>query len=534
VPPAAIARSADSRSVNRNASAPSTTGRNGRGAPRPVPTVLAAVDLGSNSFHMVVARHSHGQLVIIDRLREMVRLAAGVAENGRIDKDVAARALACLQRFGQRLRDMHADSVRVVGTNALRLAHKKQSFLERAREALGHPIEIIGGMEEARLIYSGVAHTMPNEPGRRLVVDIGGGSTELIIGESLTPLELESLQMGCVSLSERFFRDGKISAKRFERARLAARLELEPVQAAFRRLGWDNSAGSSGTVRAIGDAIRVLDPAAHAITPQGIARLMEYSADAGHIRELNLEPITEDRRPVFPGGLAILAEVFSVLDIKDMRIAEGAMREGLLYDMLGRYRREDARERTVRAMQQRYHVDVSQAERVEATVANFLEQTRNTWKFEEPLAHLALKWAARLHEIGLDVSHSGYHRHGAYLLENADMSGFPREEQRLLARLVGAHRRKLALEGVEELVPPWDRSALQLIVLLRLAVLLHRGRSNTALPPIRLSATPRSLEMRFPARWLRDHPLTSADLQQEVPYLRASGFRLRVFSRGRS
>ena len=504
-----------------------------RPAPRPVPDVLAAVDLGSNSFHMVVARYLHGQLVIIDRLREMVRLAAGVAENGRIDKDVAARALACLQRFGQRLRDMHADSVRVVGTNALRLAHKKQAFLERAREALGHPIEIIGGMEEARLVYSGVAHTMPSEPGKRLVVDIGGGSTELIIGEGLNPLELESLQMGCVSLSERFFRDGKISAKRFERARLAARLELEPVQAAFRRRGWDTCAGSSGTVRAIGEAIRVLDPAVPAITPAGITRAIEYCVSAGHTRELSLEPITEDRRPVFPGGLAILAEVFGVLEVKEMRIAEGAMREGLLYDMLGRFKREDARERTVRAMQQRYHVDVSQAERVEATVRNFLEQTREAWKLEEPLAHLALKWAARLHEIGLDVSHSGYHRHGAYLLENADMPGFPREEQRLLARLVGAHRRKLALEGLEELVPPWDRSALYLIVLLRLGVLLHRGRSATALPQIDVAATPRSLEVRFPARWLAEHPLTSADLQQEVEYLRASDFRLRVFSQAK-
>jgi exopolyphosphatase / guanosine-5'-triphosphate,3'-diphosphate pyrophosphatase len=492
--------------------------------------VLAAVDLGSNSFHMVVARYSHGQLVIIDRLREMVRLAAGVAENGRIDKEVAARALACLERFGQRLRDMHADSVRVVGTNALRLAHRKQVFLERAREALGHPIEIIGGMEEARLIYSGVAHTLPDEPGRRLVVDIGGGSTELIIGEGLTPLDLESLQMGCVSTSERFFRDGKLSAKRFERARLAARLELEPVQAAFRRRGWDTCAGSSGTVRAIGEAIRALDPQALNITPAGIARLIEYSIDAGHVRELNLEPITEDRRPVFPGGLAILGEVFSVLDIKEMRIAEGAMREGLLYDMLGRFKREDARERTVRAMQQRYHVDEVQAERVEATVRDFLEQTRAHWKLEEPLAKWALKWAARLHEIGLDVSHSGYHRHGAYLLENADMLGFPREEQRLLARLVGAHRRKLMLDGLEELVPPWDRSALYLIVLLRLAVLLHRGRSSTALPPIELAAMSRALEVRFPAHWLDDHPLTLADLLQEVDYLRAVGFRLRVFS----
>jgi exopolyphosphatase/guanosine-5'-triphosphate,3'-diphosphate pyrophosphatase len=479
---------------------------------------------------MVVARYSHGQLIIIDRLREMVRLAAGVEENGRIDKDAAARALACLQRFGQRLRDMHADSVRVVGTNALRLARRKQAFLERAREALGHPIEIIGGMEEARLIYSGVAHTMPSEPGRRLVVDIGGGSTELIIGEALTPLELESLQMGCVSVSERFFRDGKISSKRLANARVAARLELEPVQAAFRRRGWDQEVGSSGTVRAIGEAIRELDPQATTITPVGLDRVLRFLTEAGHVRELNLAAITDDRRPVFPGGTAILAEVFDVLGVKEMRIAEGAMREGLLYDMLGRFTDEDARERSVRAMQSRYHVDLAQAERVEASVLGFFEQTREAWRLDDPLGQLALKWAARLHEIGLDVSHSGYHRHGAYLLENADMPGFPREEQRLLARLVVGHRRKLSLDGLEELVPPWDRGALYLIVLLRLAVLLHRGRSPTALPAIELSAKPRSLELRFPARWLRDHPLTTADLQQEIDYLKPHGFRLRVFS----
>jgi exopolyphosphatase/guanosine-5'-triphosphate,3'-diphosphate pyrophosphatase len=453
-----------------------------------------------------------------------------VEENGRIDKDAAARALACLQRFGQRLRDMHADSVRVVGTNALRLARRKQAFLERAREALGHPIEIIGGMEEARLIYSGVAHTMPSEPGRRLVVDIGGGSTELIIGEALTPLELESLQMGCVSVSERFFRDGKISSKRLANARVAARLELEPVQAAFRRRGWDQEVGSSGTVRAIGETIRELDPQATTITPVGLERVLRFLTEAGHVRELNLAAITDDRRPVFPGGTAILAEVFDVLGVKEMRIAEGAMREGLLYDMLGRFTDEDARERSVRAMQSRYHVDLAQAERVEASVLGFFEQTREAWRLDDPLGQLALKWAARLHEIGLDVSHSGYHRHGAYLLENADMPGFPREEQRLLARLVVGHRRKLSLDGLEELVPPWDRGALYLIVLLRLAVLLHRGRSPTALPAIELSAKPRSLELRFPARWLKDHPLTTADLQQEIDYLKPHGFRLRVFS----
>ncbi|MGH8220496.1 MAG: exopolyphosphatase, partial [Steroidobacteraceae bacterium] len=491
-----------------------------------------AVDLGSNSFHMVVARYSDGQLVIIDRLREMVRLASGVEENGRLDKEVAARALACLERFGQRLRAMHADSVRVVGTNALRLARRKQAFLERAREALGHPIEIISGREEARLIYSGVAHTLPSEPGRRLVVDIGGGSTELIIGEGLAPLELESLQMGCVSVSERFFRDGKVSAKRIGRARLAARLELEPVQAAFRSRGWEQTAGSSGTIRAIGDALRELDPQATTITPAGIERLLARLVEAGSARELKLPSITEERRPVFPGGIAILAETLDGLDIRELRVAEGAMREGLLYDMVGRFTDEDARERTVRAMQRRYHVDLAQAERIESTVLEFLHRTRAAWRLEAPLADLALKWAARLHEIGLDVSHSGYHRHGAYLLENADMPGFPREEQQLLARLVGSHRRKLTLERLDELIPPWDRSAMYLILLLRLAVLLHRGRSPAAFPPIELAAKPRSLELSFPIRWLKDHPLTSADLQQEIDYLKPHGFRLRVFSRG--
>ena len=480
---------------------------------------------------MVVARYSHGQLVIIDRLREMVRLAAGVEENGRIDKEVANRALACLERFGQRLRDMHADSVRVVGTNALRVAHRKQAFLERAREALGHPIEIISGMEEARLIYSGVAHTMPSDPGRRFVVDIGGGSTELVIGEGLTPLELESLQMGCVSLSERFFRDGKISEKRVERARVAARLELEPIQAAFRRRGWDRCAGSSGTVRAIGEAIQELQPHSRTITGAGLENSLKYMIEAGHVRELRLTPITEDRRPVFPGGVAILAAMFDVFGLDEMQVAEGAMREGLLYDMVGRFTDEDARDRTVRAMQQRYHVDAAQAERVGATALDFLGQVRETWRLADPLADLSLTWASALHEIGLDVAHNGYHRHGAYLLENADMPGFPRGEQLLLARLVGAHRRKFAQQGLDDLIPPWDRSALYLIVLLRLAVLLHRGRSPVALPPIVLTAAYRSLEIEFPGRWLKDHPLTYTDLQQETEHLSATGFRLRVFSK---
>ncbi|MDB6087053.1 MAG: exopolyphosphatase / guanosine-5-triphosphate,3-diphosphate pyrophosphatase, partial [Gammaproteobacteria bacterium] len=225
-----------------------------------MPDVLAAVDLGSNSFHMVVARHSHGQLVILDRLREMVRLAGGLSDSGRLDDAATDRALRCLERFGQRLRAMHADSVRVVGTNALRRARRKRWFLERARAALGHPIEIISGLEEARLIYSGVVHTSPLSPDKRLVIDIGGGSTEVVIGEGFNPLLLESLSVGCVGLSSVCFDDGRISEKRFERARTAVRLELEPIQEAYRKLGWLQAFGSSGTVRVIADVVRRLNP----------------------------------------------------------------------------------------------------------------------------------------------------------------------------------------------------------------------------------------------------------------------------------
>jgi exopolyphosphatase/guanosine-5'-triphosphate,3'-diphosphate pyrophosphatase len=501
-----------------------------RRAPKSVPDVLAAVDLGSNSFHMVVARYTHGQLVILDRLREMVRLGAGLEADGRLNKDVAARAIACLERFGQRLRDMRPDSVRVAGTNVFRRAKRAQAFVDRAREAIGHPIEIVSGIEEARLIYSGVAHTMPAGPGRRLVCDIGGGSTEIIIGEGLQPLELESLQMGCVRLSEEFFAEGRLSEKRMQRCRVAARQAIEPYQAAFRRRGWDEAVGSSGTVRAIGDGLRELDPDATEISAEGLDRIIAKICEVEHIRDLKLASLDDDRKLSFAGGVAILAEVFEQLGIERMKVSDGAMREGLLYDLLGRYTDEDARERTVRSMQERYHVDRAQAERVESTVIDFLSQVEEAWPLADPEIELLLRWAARLHEIGLDVAHSGYHRHGAYLLANADMAGFPRAEQKLLSIMVGSHRRKPAIEEADELNPPWDKRAPAMTLLLRLAVLLHRGRSTVAMTPIKLTARSDSLELRFQPGWLDDHPLTVADLQSEIEHLKSVGFRLRVFS----
>src|SRR5688572_30121631 len=359
---------------------------------RKVPDVIAAVDLGSNSFHMVVARYSHGQLIILDRLREMVRLGAGLDEQGRLTREATDTALACLERFGQRLHDMKAESVRVVGTNTLRRAKRKGAFLDRARSALGHPIEIISGIEEARLIYLGVAHTMPSEPGRRLVVDIGGGSTEVIIGEGKTAKKLESLYMGCVSMSSRYFNDGGITDKRIKRARLGARLELEPVRANFRNYGWDQAVGSSGTIRSVGDVIRARNNGDGAITPAAVDSLLDHAVKAGEVSKLRLPGLSEERLPVFAGGLAILAEIFDAFDIKSMRVADGALREGLLYDLVGRFTDEDARVRSVRAMQARYHVDAAQSERVEASALDFLRQTTREWQLDEPFAELVLSW----------------------------------------------------------------------------------------------------------------------------------------------
>jgi exopolyphosphatase/guanosine-5'-triphosphate,3'-diphosphate pyrophosphatase len=391
-------------------------------------------------------------------------------------------------------------------------------------------VEIVAGREEARLIYAGVWQSLPVDGGNRLVIDIGGGSTELIVGRGARPLELESLNLGCVVVSQKYFADGKLSAKRFERARLMARQFLEPVQQQFIQRGWDSAAGSSGTVRAVLDACREIDPKANVITLEGIEAIIEVLCEVGHVDLIPFAAVTPDRRNVFAGGLVILAAAFTQLKIQQMRWSDGAMREGLLYDMIGRFGREDARERTVRSMQRRYHVDVAQAARVEATALKMLAQVQQAWKLNDIMAEQVLSWACGLHEIGLDVAHSGYHRHGAYLLANADMPGFAREEQLLLARLVGSQRRKLVLDRLDELSPPWDERGIYLILILRLAILLHRDRSAAPIPDFVLTGRPRTLELRLKIRSFREHPLTAADLNDEIQWLRAQGLRLRVFT----
>lgn len=483
--------------------------------------LIAAVDLGSNSFHLVVARQSSGQLVVVDRLREMVRLGGGLDETGKLSEEIRETALECLARFGQRLAEVPSENVRAVGTNALRRARGKREFLQKAERALGHSIQIISGIEEARLVYLGAAQSLPPDSKRRLVMDIGGGSTEVIVGEGLEPLAMESLHMGCVSMTAQFFSDGKITEQAFHQAELAASLELRPIKNTFRRMGWVNAVGASGTIRAVGKLLQELRGES-VITPAGLEALRSMMIADGEINRDHLPGLSLERGPVLVGGVAVLNQLFKTFDIREMQVAEGALREGLLHDLLGRLSREDAREQTVRAMQLRYNVDKDQAQRVEATALGLLSEVAGPWELGSSLARKVLSWASRLHEIGLDIAHSKYQKHGAYLLEHADMSGFPRDEQYLLSCLVHNHRRKVYEDTVKRLPKDWHRKTWRLISLLRLAVLLNRTRAPNDVPVLQVRVARETLRIGFPEGWLEQHPLTLADLQQEVIFLKKS------------
>ena len=487
---------------------------------------MAAVDLGSNSFHMVVARAHHGQLAIVDRLREMVRLASGLSSGGRLDSESQDRALACLRRFGQRLKDIEAEQVRVVGTNTLRKAKNSESFLSAVEDALGHPVDVISGMEEARLIYLGVSHFIDATSGLNFVIDIGGGSTELIIGEGHQPVQLESLSMGCVGSSRQFFEGGRLSRKRFARARLAASQEFAPVRAGFKRRGWKLAIGSSGTIRTAASVVAGLELEDDGITLNALEAIIERMIDAKRVESLDLPGLAADRSPVFAGGIAILAEFMAQFSIDRLAVSDGALREGLLYDMIGRQQQQDARETSIRALQSRFHVDTEQAERVEQTAARLLESVSSDWGLKDIRHAQLLQWAARLHEVGLDIAHSKHHLHGQYLLANADLPGFARLEQQLLASLVGNHRRKFEGISLDTLKSDWREPLFKLIVLLRLAVVLNRPRSPTEQPLLKLKGSADRLEVEFPKNWFNENPLTHADLTQEETFLAARGFKL--------
>jgi exopolyphosphatase/guanosine-5'-triphosphate,3'-diphosphate pyrophosphatase len=481
---------------------------------------VAAVDLGSNSFRLQVGRVVDDQIYILDSMKEPVRLASGLTADKRLDEAAKARALDALRRFGERLRGLDRGAVRVVATNTLRVAKNTGEFLPQAEAALGFPIEIIAGREEARLIYIGASHSLPMAAHKRLVVDIGGGSTEFIIGKRHDPQLMESLYMGCVSYTLRFFPDRKIDKRRLREAQIAAAKEIELIAYDYQRLGWKEAVGSSGSARAIADVLELndLNPNGESgITRTGLDRLCSLLIKAGSAEALDLPGVKGDRLPVLPGGVAIMSAIFEELGIERMTYAEGALRLGVLYDLLGRFHHHDMRDSTVAQFRRRYQVEADQAERVTMTALSALTQLAKGSPSEDDVQFLS--WATRLHEIGISVAHNAYHKHGAYILTYADMPGFSKKDQARLAMLVLGHRGKLEKLSA---IPAVD-SAWTLIFCLRLAVLLHRTRDDRALPTWSVEMLGNGFQLELPAEWLDSNPWTAAALGEEVAIWRQVG-----------
>ena len=479
---------------------------------KPDSPYFAAVDLGSNSFHMVIARVKGERVEIIDREKEMIQLARGLNAAGHLSASAQKRALACLARFAERLRNIPQHQVRAVGTKTLRSAQHTKQFLKAAEAALGVPIHIISGFEEARLVYTGLAHSVSDDHNQRLVIDIGGGSTEMIIGKDYDPFCLESLSMGCVTFTEEFFGEsGRVTPTRFMKAWLAACAKIETVRKQYLKTGWKIAYGTSGTVKAIAELVQARDGGA-VIS----ADALDWLATEVQSNRSALRNMPELRRSVLPAGIAILKAIFDQLKLDRMHVGDAALKEGLLYDSIGRFSDHDQRFSTVSALQAQYKVDVDHAERVAKTALALWRQ------IDGPLLPRVsrtkvLKWAAQLHEIGMSISHSSHHHHGYYILRNSDLAGFGRYEQYILANLVRAQRKGLYADKFEDMDEQTMTALMPLIVCLRVAILLHRRREGIDITPglVRQGDVYR---LKFPKKWLVARPLTSAGLEQEARY----------------
>ena len=470
----------------------------------------------------------HGEVRRVDSLSEKVQLGAGLDKDNNLTTDAQARALACLARFAQRLQAIPHKYLRIVATNALRQANNASAFIEQAERILQKRIEIVAGREEARLIYLGVSHTQADE-GRRLVVDIGGGSTEFIIGENFEPLVTESLQMGCVAYTQRFFAEGYITAKALDKAIMAARQEVMAIASTYCASGWQSVVGSSGTIKAARQIMMQNGWASSEgyITVDGLQQVREKILMFKHVNDLSISGLKEDRRTILPAGYAILQAVFDELELDSMTYSDGALREGVLYDMLGRFSHEDIRDRSAQALLARHHVDNKQAQRVAQTAETLYQQVQHLLRLEDEDEDL-LRRSALLHEIGLAISHSSYHKHGAYLVQYSDVAGFSHADQEKLSLLVACHRRKVREEQKLQLIKSGGLSLFYVCVLLRLSVLLHHSRSAMPLPYTKLSTDGLLFILQFPEDWLAAHPLTQADIDEEIAYLEAWGISLIV------
>ncbi len=488
--------------------------------------IYAAIDIGSNSFHLIVARLEHGEIRPLHVLAEKVQLGKGL-KNHQLADDAVERGLACLERFQQLLASVKPDKIRAVGTNALRQAHNREVFTEPAEDILGIPVDVIYGREEARLVYLGVAHTLADDERSRLVVDIGGGSTEFILGQKFEPKRLESLQLGCVSYSERFFPDGLINKKRFNTAYDQACIEVSHIRRQFKRAHWIEAVGSSGTLQAIELLITAAGWQVEGIDHKSLKRLRKALLKFESVEEIDLEGLNERRRGVITAGVAITQAIFDVLQVEFMRTSSGALREGAIYDLIGRRSHEDVRERTVQAMLQRYAAEITNAESVAAYARQLGFETAKSWNLTEDDIDL-LTWAARLHEIGIAISQKHYNRHSAYLVENSDMPGFSQGDQIFISRLLRGHRGKLPSYLFDDIPKSKKQKFARMLVLLRLAVTLKHAEISPVSPEFYAKADGDSLEVNFSHEWRESHPLTIWEVAESISVFKKLGVAVEI------
>lgn len=490
--------------------------------------LFAAIDLGSNSFHMIISRDVHGQMQVIDKHKEMVRLRSGLDKHGKLTDKAFKDGIECLERFGQRLKGIPNANIRAVGTNTLRNATNSRDFLQQAKKVLGHSIQIISGQEEARLIYLGVSHGLPKTDEQRLVMDIGGGSTEYIIGKRFENSHLTSTEMGCVSITQQFFPKGKISEHNFNEATTSCRQILRPHRRTLNKKGWEIVIGASGSIKSIGQILEINSWSESGITLQGMQELRKTLIKAGSAQDAKIAGLKEERRPVLIGGLAILIATFIELNIEYMQVSQNALREGLLEDSLGRLRFEDARETSVQAMQKWMKVDIEQADAVARTAKSLYKQAHNIWQLHSDSYDIKrlLKWACRLHEVGVAVSFKRSRHHSAYLIAQADMPGFNQQEKQVLSALALNQRGKYNKDSIEELDETLQTIMPYLIIVMRLAVRIHRGRDLEQVDPILRIMDKDKLHLEFEESWLEAHPLTRLDLESEAKLLERLGCTL--------
>jgi len=470
--------------------------------------LLAAIDLGSNSFRLEIGQAIGSHIARNGYWKETVRLAAGIGADNRLSRRAIENSCICLARMNERLRGMDPALVRAVGTQTLRQALNAEQFLTEAQRVLGYPIEIISGREEARLIFEGCTHTLPPSRRRRLVVDIGGASTEVIVGRGFTPARAESFKIGCVGTTLRYFPDGRIDRASFRRAQVACAAELEEARTAFHSYGWDEAYGSSGTIGAAALILRSHGWADGTVTASGLARLRQALLDFGEIRRVEFDSIKSERAEVLVGGIAALSAIFETFGIDELRPAKGALRAGVLYDLLGRRARHDVRDATVLRWQQRYGADRSLANMVAATAHKFYHALFPDAPEE---AVRTLRFASQLHEIGYAVSHSDYHKHSAYLVRNGDLPGFSTSDQERIAELVLGQRGNLR----KVLDVLWDPLRAGRLLALRLAIILHHARRTVRLPHWTLRVN-RSIEFGIERAWIARRPLTRHLLEEEA------------------